>query len=263
METTVDFDHTTRIPLSDAEAKAEAERIIAAAYQPETPIPTSFRDDTPLPKYGITPPVPQDDRRIVPAWAAGIAVASIGVGVGITGVGCGAWLVLQGLASVTLYGVLLVTLPFAGVAMVATAIGGAINRARSSVTKNVYEGPVVQNTNINNTSHQRGMFARTRNDIRRPPVALPRIRPPPPPARGFGCGTGRPAFARSTAHPHTTFRPRSCPMPSHDNIPGQRRHGVFAVVDQPIRSYIAAHSAPLQISASTVYTVWQAVGLFG
>lgn len=39
--------------------------------------------------------------------------------------------------------------------------------------------------------------------------------------------------------------------------------GVFAVVDQPIRSYIAAHSASLPISASTVYTVWQVVGLFG
>ncbi|MFF4138081.1 hypothetical protein ACFY1B_42905 [Streptomyces mirabilis] len=40
-------------------------------------------------------------------------------------------------------------------------------------------------------------------------------------------------------------------------------NGVFAVVDQPIRTYIAAHSASLPISASTVYTVWQVVGLFG
>ncbi|MFJ8755233.1 hypothetical protein ACIREO_38900 [Streptomyces sp. NPDC102441] len=39
--------------------------------------------------------------------------------------------------------------------------------------------------------------------------------------------------------------------------------GVFAVVDQPIRSYIAAHSGSLPISASTVYTLWQVVGLFG
>jgi hypothetical protein len=39
--------------------------------------------------------------------------------------------------------------------------------------------------------------------------------------------------------------------------------GVFAVIDQPIRSYIAANSASLPISASTVYTVWQVVGLFG
>ncbi|MER5465535.1 hypothetical protein ABT010_33575 [Streptomyces sp. NPDC002668] len=165
----MDFDHITR-PLTNDEAKAEAERIIANAYRTETPvvrhIPTSFRDDTPLPAYGDTPPVHQDDKRIVPAWAAGIAVVSIGVGAGVTGIGCGAWLVLQGLASITLYGVLMVTLPFAGLAMVATAIGGAISRARSAVSKTVYEGPVVQNTQINNTSNQRGMFSRTRNDVR-------------------------------------------------------------------------------------------------
>ncbi|MGW5353411.1 hypothetical protein ACWERV_23230 [Streptomyces sp. NPDC004031] len=40
-------------------------------------------------------------------------------------------------------------------------------------------------------------------------------------------------------------------------------HGVFAVVDQPVRTYIAAHCTGLQISASTVYTLWQVVGLFG
>lgn len=165
----MDFDHITR-PLTDDEARAEAERIIARSFQTETqPVrqfPTSFRDDTKLPAYGDTPPVHQDDKRIVPAWAAGIAVASIGVGAGITGIGCGAWLVLQGLASVTLYGVLMVTLPFAGVAMVATAIGGAFSKARRSVSKTVYEGPVTQNTQINNTTTTRGMFSRTRNDVR-------------------------------------------------------------------------------------------------
>ncbi|MFD8023495.1 hypothetical protein ACFV6G_24105 [Streptomyces lavendulae] len=40
-------------------------------------------------------------------------------------------------------------------------------------------------------------------------------------------------------------------------------HSLFSVIDQPIRSYIAAHSASLPISASTVYTIWQLVGLFG
>ncbi|MCL6293217.1 hypothetical protein [Streptomyces sp. 43Y-GA-1] len=163
----MDFEPITR-PLTDAEARAEAERIITQSFQPETPpvrhFPTSFRDATPPPAYGDTPPVHQDDKRIVPAWAAGIAVASIGVGAGITGIGCGAWLVLQGLASVTLYGVLMVTLPFAGLAMVATAIGGAVSKARS-VSKTVYKGPVVQNTQITNTSNQRGMFSRTRNDV--------------------------------------------------------------------------------------------------
>ena len=166
----MNFEHITR-PLTDDEAKAEAERIIARSYYgPQTPavrhMPTSFRDDTPLPAYGDAPIVKQDDRRIVPAWAAGIAVASIGVGAGSVGLGCCAWLVLKGLASVTLNGVLMVTLPFAGFAMAVTAIGGVISKVRSSVTNNVYEGPVTQNTEINNTSNQRGMFSRTRNDVR-------------------------------------------------------------------------------------------------
>ncbi|MGW1520769.1 hypothetical protein [Streptomyces sp. NPDC002287] len=163
----MDIHPTAGRPLTDAEAAAEAERILTAAYQPAQHIPTSFRDDTPLPAYGDAPPVHQDDKRIVPAWAAGIAVASIGLGAGITGIGCGAWLVLQGLASVTLTSVLMGTLPFAALAMVATAIGGAINNARSTTTKttHIYQGSVTQNTRVTNTSNQRGMFARTRNDV--------------------------------------------------------------------------------------------------
>ncbi len=39
--------------------------------------------------------------------------------------------------------------------------------------------------------------------------------------------------------------------------------GVRGVIDSPVRSYIATHSASLAISGSTVYTVWQLVGLFG
>jgi len=39
--------------------------------------------------------------------------------------------------------------------------------------------------------------------------------------------------------------------------------GVLAVIDQPVRSYIAQHSAGLAISGSTVYTLWQLAGLFG
>ncbi|WP_432095683.1 hypothetical protein [Streptomyces sp. bgisy100] len=166
----MDFHPTPGRPMSDSEATAEAKRILETEFRPEQRVrhfPTSFRDDSPVPAYGDTPPVHQDDRRIVPALAAGIAVASIGVGAGVTGIGCGAWLVLQGLASVTLNSVLMVTLPFAGLAMAASAIGGAISRARSAVTKNIYEGTVIQKTEINNHSSTRGMFfARTRNDIR-------------------------------------------------------------------------------------------------
>ncbi|GAA2267940.1 hypothetical protein GCM10010145_48030 [Streptomyces ruber] len=86
--------------LPESEAAAEAERLIKAWAQQTAPreVPTSFRDDSPLPAYGTTPPVPQEDRRIVSAWAAGVAVASLGVGAGDPGIGRGAWLVLHGLA---------------------------------------------------------------------------------------------------------------------------------------------------------------------
>ena len=106
-----------RRPLSESEAEAEARRIIEGLWKSE-PIAaaTSFRDTTPTPPYGTTPPVHQDDHRIVPAWAAGVAVVSIGVGAGITGIGCGVWLACQGFAAVTLTSVLFVTLPIAAVA---------------------------------------------------------------------------------------------------------------------------------------------------
>ncbi|MEU8598417.1 hypothetical protein AB0D07_32760 [Streptomyces globisporus] len=158
----------TQHGLNESEAAAEAQRLLDDwASRPVRHHPTSFRDETKPPAFGPTPPVKQDDHRIVPAWAAGIAVASIGVGAGITGVGCGAWLILNGLASVTLNSVLMVTLPLAGLAMTVTAIGGAISKARAAITTNVYEAPVTQHNEIRNSSTTRGMFfARTRNTIR-------------------------------------------------------------------------------------------------
>ncbi|MFF3488733.1 hypothetical protein ACFYXC_36500 [Streptomyces sp. NPDC002701] len=170
----MDFHPTAGRPMSEAEAAVEAKRILEAEFRPEQPVrhfPTSFRDDTPVPAYGDTPPVKQDDRRIVPAWAAGIAVASIGVGAGSTGLGCAAWLMFKGLSLVSVPGLerfaLIVIAPFAGAAMVLTAAGAAIAKAREGSTTNVFEGPVTHNTEINNTTTTRGMFfARTRNDVR-------------------------------------------------------------------------------------------------
>jgi len=37
--------------------------------------------------------------------------------------------------------------------------------------------------------------------------------------------------------------------------------GVLAVVDQPVRTYIAQHSAGLPVAASTVYTLWLLTGI--
>ncbi|WP_258177326.1 hypothetical protein [Streptomyces solincola] len=107
----------------------------------------------------------QPETRIVPAWAAGTAVASLGIGTGITGAGCGTWLVLHGLAAVTLTSVLMVTLPLAALAAlaaVATAIGSALRQARSALThtENHNHGPVTHHHQHHTTTQARGLFAR-------------------------------------------------------------------------------------------------------
>ncbi|WNM29534.1 hypothetical protein RKE30_03560 [Streptomyces sp. Li-HN-5-11] len=154
--------------MSDAEATAEARRIIADAFRPVPQIPTAYRDPTPLPAYGSTPPVPQPDSRIVPAWAAGTAIAGIGTGAAFVGVGCGIWLACQGFAAVTLTSVLFATLPIAAVAAVAAAIGSALRslKATRNETHHHYAGPVRQETNTI-TAPAYGLIARNRNELHR------------------------------------------------------------------------------------------------
>lgn len=124
-------------PLTDAVIAAAIDNAIEKAKRHNT---------TPQAVIGNSPPVPQPDSRLVPAWALGIAVSSIGVGAGSIGLGCAAWLVCKGLSSVihslssvTLLGVLTVAAPFAGFAMVATAIGGAISKAKKAAPPEIHQ----------------------------------------------------------------------------------------------------------------------------
>ncbi|MEU1497294.1 hypothetical protein [Streptomyces sp. NPDC005732] len=130
-------------------------RLFAALDEAVADQPTAVRvDDPSIPsfedgaKIGDTPPVSQPDSRIVPAWAAGVAVASIGVGAGATGLGCAAWLACKGLSMVSVPGLerfaLIVIAPFAGAAMVLTAAGVAISKARTAITVVNNNGPVYQ-----------------------------------------------------------------------------------------------------------------------
>ncbi len=127
-------------------------RLFAALDEIGTDKPTSVRvDDESIPSFkdgprvGTTPPVAQPDSRIVTAWALGLAVGSIGVGAGSIGLGCAVWLACKGLSSVihslstvTLAGVLTVAIPFAGLAMIVTAVGGAISKAGRAVVPDVH-----------------------------------------------------------------------------------------------------------------------------
>ncbi|TJZ41204.1 hypothetical protein FCH28_37595 [Streptomyces piniterrae] len=154
-------------PLSESEAEAEARRIIEGLWKSEPAASaTSFRDATPNPPYGTTAPVHQDDRRIVPAWAAGVAVASIGVGAGITGIGCGVWLACQGFAAVTLKSVLFVTLPIAAVATVVVAVGSAVRgvKAMHTETHHHYDGATVHQKNTHVADHPK-WFGRSNTTV--------------------------------------------------------------------------------------------------
>ncbi|MGW2961218.1 hypothetical protein ACWDGI_22495 [Streptomyces sp. NPDC001220] len=158
--------HNRYARMTDEEANAEARRIIADAYRPVEQIPTAYRDTTTVPAHGTTPPVPQPDHRIVPEWAAGTAVAGIGVGATCVGIGCGIWLACQGFAAVTLTSVLFVTLPIAGVAGIVAAVGSALRALRDvhTETHHHYSGPVRQETNTI-TAPAYGLIARNRNEL--------------------------------------------------------------------------------------------------
>ena len=150
-----------RTPLSEEVAEQEARRLIHDAYRPtkvviDNPDIPSYEDG---PRVGTTPPVPQPDSRLVPAWALGVAVGSVGVGAGSIGLGCAVWLACKGLtsvihslSSVTLAGVLTVAIPFAGATMLATAIGGAISKAKRAATPEIHHhnGPEYHETRVDN-----------------------------------------------------------------------------------------------------------------
>jgi len=128
--------------------------------------PTAYRDTTPVPAVGDTPPVDQPETRRVPTWATGIAVASIGIGAGAVGIGCAVWLAAKGLAAITLTGVLAALSPFVGLAVLALAIGAAIAKASRASTTNVYKGSVSVTNKTEISSTARGLFARNRNQVK-------------------------------------------------------------------------------------------------
>lgn len=142
-------------PLADSVMKAAVRDLITqTSYRNPDPTVPSHQDG---PRVGTTPPVTQPDSRLVPQWALGVAVGSIGVGAGSIGLGCAVWLACKGLSSVihslstvTLAGVLTVAIPFAGAAMLATAVGGAISKMKRAAQPelHIHNGPEYHHTYV-------------------------------------------------------------------------------------------------------------------
>ncbi|MFE7365925.1 hypothetical protein [[Kitasatospora] papulosa] len=151
-------------PLSELEADARARQLIDAAYRPT---PTSFRDETPVPTYGPTPPVVQDGRPPMSQRATDASALMLSGSVAALSVGGATSLVLFTLGQVDP-----TTLAVAGAAPVALvlAVGSllrSVGKAKADMhteTHNHFTGSVRQET-TNVSSTTKGLFARNRNDI--------------------------------------------------------------------------------------------------
>jgi hypothetical protein len=143
------------VAMSEAEATAEARRIIADAYRP-----TAYRDDTPVPAYGTTPPVTQPGR---PPMSQGATDASALMLAGAT-----ATTMVGGTAAVLLYvsqyaDPIVCGLVFGAPTALVLALARLVQKAKPAPDiHHHYEGPVHQDQR---TVHTRttGVWARTNN----------------------------------------------------------------------------------------------------
>ncbi|MEV5147631.1 hypothetical protein AB0L14_25345 [Streptomyces sp. NPDC052727] len=145
----------THAVMSDAEAAAEARRIIADAYRP-----TAYRDDTPVPAYGHTPPVAQPGR---PPMSQGATDASVLM---LTGGATTA--MVGGTAAVLMYvsqfaDPVVCGLVFGAPTALVLALARLVKRAKPAPdVHHHYEGPVYQDQrNVHTTT--RGVWAKTTN----------------------------------------------------------------------------------------------------
>lgn len=141
------------IPLSEEVAEKEAARLIADAYQP-----TSFRDDSPLPVIGPTPPVSQPGRPPMSQGATDASVLMLAGGASTAMVG--------GTAAVLMYvsqfaDPIVCGLVFGAPTALVLALARLAKRARPEPEVHQhFHGTVTQTTvNAKNT----GVWARTNN----------------------------------------------------------------------------------------------------
>ncbi|MFB7584600.1 hypothetical protein [Streptomyces hydrogenans] len=150
-------------PLTDAEADARAQELIHEAYRPA---PLSFRDPSPTPAYGDTPPVPQPGRPPMSQKATDASALMLTGSVAALSVSGGVSLVLYTLGQVDP-----VTLAIGAAGPVALVLAAgsllkSLARAKAASTTTThhhhYNGPVRQET-TNLSSTTKGMVARTNN----------------------------------------------------------------------------------------------------
>lgn len=161
------MEHTDRTaadrPLTETEADARARQLITEAYTP-----TSYRDDSPVPTHGPTPPVAQPGRPPMSQRATDLSGLMLAGSVASLSVGGATSLVLYTLGQVD---PVTLAVGAAGPVALVLAVGSLLRSAgRAKADMHTehhhhYTGPVRQET-TNVSSTTKGLIARNRNDVR-------------------------------------------------------------------------------------------------
>lgn len=155
-------------PLSEAQAAAEAARLIAEGYSTTGPTATSYKDIAPLPTTGDAVPCAQPGRPPMSQRATDASALMLSGSVAALSVGGATSLVLYTLGQVDPVALAVGTAGPVSLVLAAGSLLRAVGRAKADAhteTHHHYAGTVRQET-TNVSSTTKGMFARTRNDAR-------------------------------------------------------------------------------------------------
>ena len=165
------MDHHTQH--GESEAAAEARRLIDAIediYRPAPVVPQHYRDTSPVPSIGTTPPVAQPGRPPMGQRATDASAVMLAAGIASVPIGGSLSLVLYTVGHVdpVVVGVVCAA-PVLLLGALSKVLKGAKAALEAAPTDHHhhYNGPVIQDhRNITATSTTRGVIARTHNDIR-------------------------------------------------------------------------------------------------
>lgn len=149
----------------------QAQQFLAAVEQ-AMQTPTAYRDDTPTPAIGTTPPVPQPGRPPMSQKATDTSALMLSAGAAALPIGAAATGILwaSGNADPTVIG-LICAAPVA-LAVPILALTRLMNRAKQAAAAlppehhHHYSGPVHQDHTVV-TTQTRGVWAKTRNELPR------------------------------------------------------------------------------------------------
>ncbi len=155
-------------PTTTPDVNEQANKLIAAVNEAITP-PTNYRDETPVPAIGAAPPVRQPGRPAMSQRATDASVLMLSAGIASVPMGGMAALVIYALGNADPTALAIGAAAPAAFAVPILALSSLVKRAKTAVPAEQhhhYNGTVIQDHRTT-TTHTRGVWARTRNELPR------------------------------------------------------------------------------------------------